>query len=78
MRRLREDLSCPICKSRPDIGLCEPWPQDAGPQPFYACCYRMIPFEHCIAVNGGSHRDVLERWDEESRRYALAQSEEKK
>lgn len=75
MRRLRDDLSCPICKSRPDIGLCEPWPKDAGPQPFYACCYRMMPFEHCIAVNGGSRRDVLDRWDEESRRSALAQSE---
>ena len=58
-----EILSCPICGSQPDIGRCEPWPRDAGPQPFYATCYQSGDNEHCIGVNGDTRLDTIRNWN---------------
>jgi len=58
-------LRFPTCNRLPKIGRCEPWPKDAGPQPWYAVCYSLGPYEHAVGVNGDSHHDVMEKWNAE-------------
>lgn len=57
---------CPVCGGKPEIGICEPWPRGLGPAAWYAVCYRMTPVEHCVGVNGGNQRNVLEEWNAET------------
>jgi len=42
---------------------CAPWPRDAGPQPWYACCYQREPSEHFVGVNGDTRRETMELWN---------------
>lgn len=65
---LPEPERCPTCGLRPVLGLCEPWPKDAGAQPWYAICYSLRPIEHCVGVNGDSFRDAVEKWNAEVHR----------
>lgn len=53
---------CPVCKRTPDIGLCEPWPRSAGPQPWHAGCYSTNPVEHYIGDNGDTRAEAVANW----------------
>jgi len=58
---------CPYCGRQPDVDKCEPWPKDAGPQPWYAHCYVSGSREHFIGVNGDTRADALKNWEIEVR-----------
>jgi hypothetical protein len=62
-------LQCPVCKGHPDIGVCEGWPKDCGPAPWYATCYKRGPIEHCLGGNGDNQRDAMEVWNKAVRDY---------
>lgn len=65
--------NCPVCGRRPIVGACEPWPRNAGPQPWYAVCYYESWDEdkpgHCIGVNGFSQRELMNLWNAEVNEY---------
>lgn len=63
-------IPCSVCGSQPDIGKCEPWPRDYGPQPWYAICYREDP-SHCVGDNGASQREAMENWNRTASSHAL-------
>lgn len=67
--RLPEAVKCPVCGSRPDIGVCDDWPKDSGPAPWYANCYSTQPIEHCVGGNGDNHRDAVDVWNRAVRNY---------
>lgn len=62
---------CPICGRDPVIERCEPWPKEAGPQPWHVGCYRNGVFEHYIGVNGDSRDDAIAEWDREVSRSVV-------
>jgi hypothetical protein len=61
---------CPICGSAPYIEECAPWPRDQGPTPWAAGCYRTIPFEHFVGVNGDDEADAARLWNIEVEKVA--------
>lgn len=56
---------CPVCGGEPEIGETEPWPAGNGPAPWYASCYRVIPFEHFVGVNGDTRLATVQAWNTE-------------
>lgn len=62
--------SCPICGGRPYIEECAPWPRGHGPAPWAAGCYRTIPFEHFVGVNGDDQADATRLWNIEAAKVA--------
>jgi hypothetical protein len=70
MKALPTPSLCPICKKRPIINECGPWPptKQFGPAPWYAGCYSMMPEEHFIGVNAENRQSAIEAWNEKVRR----------
>lgn len=60
---------CPYCGRQPHIERCEPWPKEAGPQPWYAGCYSGGEREHFIGTNGDTRADALKNWEQEVNRH---------
>jgi len=58
-----------VCGARPDIDICDGWPKDCGPAPWYANCYKTGPVEHCIGGNGDTKREAIEVWNADVCRY---------
>jgi len=66
---------CPICGGEPYIEEVEPWPRDCGPAPWAAGCYRMIPFEHFVGVNGDNEIDARRQWNIKADKVAALSGE---
>lgn len=58
---------CPYCNRQPQVEKCEPWPRDAGPQPWYVGCYQGGDREHFIGSNGDTREDAISNWEREVR-----------
>lgn len=58
--------NCPICGGSPYVEEVEPWNTKNGPAPWAAGCYRMVPFEHFVGVNGDTERDAIREWNTEA------------
>ena len=52
---------CPVCSGQPDVEEC------SIPGTGWAVgCYKMIPFEHFVGVNGDSRLDAVRAWNVEA------------
>jgi len=56
---------CPVCNSQPFVERCEPWPRGEGPAPWAVGCYRTMPEEHFVGVNGDNQLDAIRLWNDE-------------
>lgn len=64
---LRPPLStCPVCGAKPYCEEVEPWPRSQGKPPWSAGCYRFMPFEHFVGVNGDDELDTIRQWNAEA------------
>lgn len=54
---------CPYCGRLPEVDLCEPWPRNHGPAPWYAACYKAGEREHCVAVGGDTKAGAIAQWE---------------
>lgn len=61
---------CPVCGAEPYIEEVEPWDRKNGPAPWAAGCYKMIPFEHFVGINGDSEADAKRLWNIEADKVA--------
>lgn len=68
---MRKPSPCPYCGDQPDIGRCEPWPKDAGPQPWYVSCYKSGEHEHHVGENGYTREEAIENWELEVPRHRV-------
>jgi hypothetical protein len=56
---------CPVCGGEPHVDQVEPWPANMGPAPWSVGCYRLIPTEHFVGVNGDNRLDAIRNWSAE-------------
>lgn len=66
MNALGGTEKCPVCGSDPYVTQVEPWPRGHGPAPWAAGCYRTIPVEHFVGVNGDDRADAIHLWNIET------------
>ena len=57
-------ITCPICSSAPYVEEC--WHKG----PWAVGCYKMLPFEHFVGVNGDSRLDAIREWNIEAVKVA--------
>jgi hypothetical protein len=54
---------CPVCGCKPSIDDCGPWPAGNGKVPWHVGCYKMIPTEHYVGVNGDTAAEAVANWN---------------
>lgn len=65
-----EVRDCPVCGRKPLIEQCAPWPSWRGKAPWAAGCYRNMPFEHFVGVNGDTEPEARRLWNAEADKIA--------
>lgn len=62
---------CPVCSSDPYVEQVESWPGRLGAAPWAVGCYKMIPTEHFVGVNGDTKEQALSNWEYEVKKARL-------